>query len=213
MRPTAEPARTGHRAWTDGRPRMRSESGGNLQSLLDRAKVGDVPGTAGAAGAYSQGGSGTRDSPDRDSNAGGQGSSAGGRHVVGADLRAGFRSRLVRLSAGTIGARGDGEPLEADDGQPEAAGSWKWISESVSTLWITPTARVSTAKGARRRAETIDRKMAQRGRDGRRAAQLSGSGKAAGRRDFAVLANVYLHYVLDEWFEQEVQPRLGGMHT
>ena len=25
-----------------------------------------------------------------------------------------------------------------------------------------------------------------------------------------LLANVYLHYVLDEWFEQEVQPRLKG---
>ncbi|TWT75732.1 Group II intron-encoded protein LtrA [Planctomycetes bacterium CA13] len=25
-----------------------------------------------------------------------------------------------------------------------------------------------------------------------------------------ILANVYLHYVLDEWFEQEVKPRLGG---
>ena len=25
-----------------------------------------------------------------------------------------------------------------------------------------------------------------------------------------ILANVYLHYVLDEWFEQEVQPRLHG---
>ena len=25
-----------------------------------------------------------------------------------------------------------------------------------------------------------------------------------------LLANIYLHYVLDEWFEQEVQPRLKG---
>ena len=25
-----------------------------------------------------------------------------------------------------------------------------------------------------------------------------------------ILANVYLHYVLDEWFAQEVQPRLRG---
>ena len=25
-----------------------------------------------------------------------------------------------------------------------------------------------------------------------------------------LLANVYLHYVLDEWFEQEVKPRLRG---
>jgi hypothetical protein len=25
-----------------------------------------------------------------------------------------------------------------------------------------------------------------------------------------LLANVYLHYVLDQWFEQEVKPRLHG---
>ncbi len=25
-----------------------------------------------------------------------------------------------------------------------------------------------------------------------------------------ILANVYLHYVLDTWFQEEVQPRLGG---
>ena len=25
-----------------------------------------------------------------------------------------------------------------------------------------------------------------------------------------LLANVYLHYVLDEWFEREVKPRLRG---
>jgi hypothetical protein len=24
------------------------------------------------------------------------------------------------------------------------------------------------------------------------------------------LSNIYLHYVLDEWFEQEIQPRLSG---
>jgi len=26
-----------------------------------------------------------------------------------------------------------------------------------------------------------------------------------------LLANIYLHYVLDEWFEQEVKPRLRGV--
>jgi hypothetical protein len=26
-----------------------------------------------------------------------------------------------------------------------------------------------------------------------------------------LLANIYLHYVLDEWFEHEVKPRLRGM--
>ena len=31
-----------------------------------------------------------------------------------------------------------------------------------------------------------------------------------GRDQPAALANIFLHYVLDEWFEQEVQPRLKG---
>ena len=29
--------------------------------------------------------------------------------------------------------------------------------------------------------------------------------------EFIALANIYLHYVLDEWFEQEVKPRLKGV--
>ena len=39
---------------------------------------------------------------------------------------------------------------------------------------------------------------------------LPGSRHAAGRGDLAVLANVYLHYVLDDWFEQEVQAAPEG---
>ena len=36
------------------------------------------------------------------------------------------------------------------------------------------------------------------------------SRQPAGRGDFPLLANVYLHYVLDEWFEKDVKPRLRG---
>ena len=37
-----------------------------------------------------------------------------------------------------------------------------------------------------------------------------GGRHAARRGDLAVLANIYLHEVLDVWFEQEVKPRLRG---
>lgn len=30
------------------------------------------------------------------------------------------------------------------------------------------------------------------------------------RPETGTLANIYLHYVLDEWFEQEVRPHLRG---
>lgn len=36
------------------------------------------------------------------------------------------------------------------------------------------------------------------------------SGSPQGGVISPLLANIYLHYVLDEWFEQEVKPRLGG---
>jgi group II intron reverse transcriptase/maturase len=36
------------------------------------------------------------------------------------------------------------------------------------------------------------------------------SGSPQGGAISPLLANIYLHYVLDEWFEQEVQPRLAG---
>jgi group II intron reverse transcriptase/maturase len=36
------------------------------------------------------------------------------------------------------------------------------------------------------------------------------SGSPQGGVISPLLANIYLHYVLDEWFEQEVQPRLAG---
>ena len=38
-------------------------------------------------------------------------------------------------------------------------------------------------------------------------------GLPARRSDLALLANIYLHHVLDEWFEREVRPRLKGNCT
>ena len=39
---------------------------------------------------------------------------------------------------------------------------------------------------------------------------VSETGTGQGQVISPLLANVYLHYVLDEWFETEVKPRLKG---
>jgi hypothetical protein len=39
---------------------------------------------------------------------------------------------------------------------------------------------------------------------------VSETGTGQGQTISPLLANVYLHYVLDEWFENEVKPRLQG---
>src|ERR1700685_488504 len=39
---------------------------------------------------------------------------------------------------------------------------------------------------------------------------VSETGTGQGQTISPLLANVYLHYVLDEWFENEVKPRLRG---
>ena len=44
--------------------------------------------------------------------------------------------------------------------------------------------------------------------DGRLIVSETGTGQ--GQVISPLLANIYLHYVLDEWFEREVKPRLKG---
>src|SRR5438309_11090632 len=39
---------------------------------------------------------------------------------------------------------------------------------------------------------------------------MSETGTGQGQTISPLLANIYLHYVLDEWFENEVKPRLRG---
>ena len=55
-----------------------------------------------------------------------------------------------------------------------------------------------------------DWQMAESGRAGRRVRHAPGSGLAAGRGGQPLLSNLFLHYVLDDWFEREVKPRLKG---
>src|SRR5262249_7982889 len=102
---------------------------------------------------------GNRNPAFGDSNVGGQNPSAGGRHGLGADLRAGLSGLLVWVPAGAVGApraarfveanHGPGWVLVGGSGHPEVlrhAGSWS----------STPTA---SAAGTRRGVAPSDRQV------------------------------------------------------
>ena len=156
----------------------------NLQSLLERAKSGTYRAPP-VRRVHIPKGHGRRNPADRNSDAGGQGASAGGRHGAGADLRAG-----LSMTARTGSGRGrsahqaleslwkqtmqSGGGLDFGGGYPKVfrhAGSW-------------PSASVSPATGSRRGAAATDRQVAQRGRAGRRALVVPGRRQPAGRGDF-----------------------------
>ena len=109
--PTHPQGRSTGRGRTD-RGRIRTGPGGQPPAPARPGEVRHVPGTAGATCAYSERRLDYRDSPDRNSHPGGQGSPAGGRHAAGADLRAGLSGLLVRFPARTIGTPGVGSPSE-----------------------------------------------------------------------------------------------------
>ena len=74
-----------------------------------------------------------------------------------------------------------------------------------------PSTGVPQASGARWCDPAPDRQMAQRWGAGRRGpSRPPKHGTPQGGVISPLLANIFLHYVLDEWFEQEVRPRLKG---
>ncbi len=74
-----------------------------------------------------------RTAPDRDSPSGGQGPSAGGGHVAGADLRAGLLTARIGFRPGRSAHQGARNPSGPVDGQPGRLDVEVWISGSFLT--------------------------------------------------------------------------------
>ena len=93
----------------------------------------------------------------------------------------------------------------------EAAGFWKWTSASFSTRWIMPTC--GSFSNIRVRDGVLKRligKWLKAGVMEEGSVSYPDAGSPQGGVISPLLANVFLHYVLDTWFRQEVQPRLRG---
>ena len=92
-----------------------------------------------------------------------------------------------------------------------AAGCWRSISESSSTLWIMAICgqflqlRVRDGVLLRLIGKWLKAGVMEDG-----SVSYPDSGSPQGGVISPLLSNVFLHYVLDLWFEQEVKPRLRG---
>ena len=118
------------------------------------------------------------------------------------DCSYGFRpGRSAHQALGSCGkAHGDGGRLGAGGGHPE------FLRHSGSPS----AAELSGPEGARRSdAPRLDKWLKAGVLEGRDP-QSSDHGTPQGGVISPLLANIYLHEVLDKWFEQEVKPRLQG---
>ena len=120
---------------------------GNLQSLSGPGEVRHVPGTAGAAGVHSQGGSSHRDRPIGIPTLEDKVLQRAVVMLLEPIYEQDFDGLLVWLPARAIGTPGPGRPLEADDGQ---RGGWILevdIRKFFDTFGSCPPARVSSTQG------------------------------------------------------------------
>ena len=182
---------------------------GNLQSLLDRAKTGTYRHRP-CDESYPQGRVGYRDQAAGDTDLRRQGPSTGGGHGPGSDLRTGLPGLLVWLPPWPLGAQG-------------AGALWRQTM-NMGGGWILDV-------DIRKFFDTIDHGhlrdfLKRRVRDGvllrligkwLNAGVLEDGcvthpeeGSPQGGVVSPLLSNLFLHYVLDEWFAREVQPRLKG---
>ena len=100
--------------------------------------------------------------------------------------------------------------VAADDGDGRGLDRGSGHSKVLRHAGSCPSAGVPQATGTRRGAAATDRQMAQCGRLEDGCVTHPETGSPQGGVISPLLANVYLHYVLDEWFAHEVQPRLRG---
>ena len=199
------PHAQGRRAGVDGQSaeQYAARLEDNLQSLLDRAKSGSVPSAARAAGPHPEG-RWDGNPADRHSHLRGQGPAARGRDGA---RRAVYEQEFYDFSYGFRPGRSAHQALEAvaESGVADAAadGSSRSISGSFSTA--------STM-------HTCGRSFANRVRDGvllrligkwLNAGVVEGlelshpdAGTPQGGVISPLLANIYLHEVLDVWFVQ-----------
>ena len=194
------------RGRTDGDATTTRICGDNLRSLLERAKSGTYRAPP-VRRVHIPKGTGPETRPIGIPTFEDKSPSAGGRHGVGSCLRAGLFGLFVRLSTRTVGASGVGRRLWKQT--MRTRGGWILevdIRKFFDTLDHAHLRRIASPTDTRRGVVASDRQMAQRGRSRRRElVRIPDQGSPQGGVISPLLANVYLHYVLDVWFEQEVQ--------
>src|SRR5439155_24981865 len=137
-------------------------------------------------------------------------SPAGGHHGVGGRLRAGLSRLLVRVSTGSVGPpSAGGAPRGADD-EGRGLGTRSGHPELLRHARPRAAAGDPSRTGARRSAAAPDRQVAARGSNGGGGCHVPRLRHAPGGVISPLLANIFLHEVLDTWFENEVKPRLRG---
>ena len=181
----------------------------NLSGLLERFKSGRYRAPGGAPGAPGEAGH-EQDAPDWHSDTGGQDCPTRGADGAGAGIRAGLSRLLVWIPAGAWRSSGAGSAVARADGVWWRMGHRPGHRGLLRVGGLGSPEELSGPTGARRSDTTSDREVAERRSDGGGRVELSAAGHAARRGDFPGLSSIYLHEVLDEWFEHEVKPRLRG---
>ena len=126
-----------------------------------------------------------------------------------------YEQDFVDCSYGFRPGRGAHQALQALwDGLMKLGGGWVIdldIEDFFGKRGLGSLEELSGPTGARRSDTTSDREVVERRSDGGGRVELSAAGEPLkGESLSPTLSNVYLHEVLDQWFEHEVKPRLRG---
>ncbi len=189
---------------------VRAESAGQPSVAARSLQVGPLPGAAGQAGSHSEGRR-VGDAPDRDTHLRGQGAAACGGDGARGRLRGGLLGLLVRFPARSFGARCARRSAPQSCWSSGAGGCSR--STSRASLTSSSHEHLRAFLDHRVRDGVIRRaigKWLQAGvmEEGR--VHHSEAGTPQGGVISPLLANVYLHEVVDRWFAEDVQPRLRG---